>query len=62
MKNALSSQDQKLLREQNVINQHEVAYQVGDLYVAENILTGSKRPIEVAGLLTENGSRRILKG
>jgi len=62
MKNALSSQDQKLLREQNVINQHEVAYQVGDLYVAENILTGNKRPIEVAGMLTENGSRRILKG
>jgi len=62
MKNALSSQDQKILREQNVINQDEVAYQVGDLYVAENILNGNKRTIEIAGLLTENGSRRILKG
>jgi hypothetical protein len=62
MKNALSSQDQQLLREQNIINQHEVAYKVGDLYIAENILSGNKRTIEVVGLLTETGSRRILKG
>ena len=62
MKEALSTQQQKILREQNVINQHEVAYKIGDLFVAENVLTGNRRPIQLADILTEEAGRRILKG
>tara|TARA_R110002060_G_scaffold1412_1_gene2823 strand:+ start:920 stop:1108 length:189 start_codon:yes stop_codon:yes gene_type:complete len=62
MKVALSDDDQKKLRENNIISIHEVAYIVGDLYIAENVLNSTRRPISVAGLLTENTGKKILKG
>lgn len=62
MKVALSDNDQKNLRENNVITIHEVAYVVGDLYIAENVLNGTRRPISISGLITENTGKKILKG
>ena len=62
MKIALSDNDQKNLRENNVISKHEIAYRMGDLYIAENILSGQRRQIAVENLLTESTSKRVLKG
>jgi hypothetical protein len=62
MKEALSDDKILLLREAQIINAQEVVYKVGDLFVAENVLTGSKRQISVDSVLTEGSSRRILKG
>mgnify|MGYP003663193841 CR=1 FL=1 len=62
MKVALSDVDQKKLRENDVISIHEVAYIVGDLYMAENVLNNTRRQISVAGLITENTGKQILKG
>ena len=62
MKVALSDDDQKNLRENNIIGEHEVAYRVGDLYVAENVLSCQRRQINVGNLITENASKRVLKG
>ena len=62
MKVALIDHEQQLLREKHIINNQEVAYRVADLYIAENVLTGLTRPIEIKELLAENSKRRILKG
>ena len=62
MKVALNDSDQQNLRENNVIGEHEVAYRVGDLYVAENVLTGLRRQISVGNLITESTGKRVLKG
>ena len=62
MKVALSDNDQQSLRENNVISEHEVAYSVGDLYVAENILSGTRRQIKVGNLIVENKGKKVLKG
>jgi hypothetical protein len=62
MKILLSDEDQKKLRESKVISENEVVFRVGDLYVAENIIKGTKRQVEVGKLLTENTNKRVLRG
>jgi len=62
MKEALSDDKLTLLREAQIINAQEIVYKVGDLFVAENILTGTKRQISIDGVLSEGTNRRILKG
>ena len=62
MKIALSDHEQQHLREQRIISKHEIVYRVGDLYVAENVLNGEKRQIQVGTLLSENNNKRVLKG
>ena len=49
------------LRTNKTIQPDEYAYIAGDLVVAENATTGSKRVIGNISLLTESG-KRILKG
>lgn len=52
-----------VLRENNIIAKNEVAYQFGDLFVAENVLSGEKRNIDVSGFLNEDlRNKRVLKG
>ena len=40
---ALTREQQTILREKNIITPEEVAFQVGDLYVAENIISKERR-------------------
>jgi len=40
---ALTKEQQTILREKNIITTEEVAFQVGDLYVAENIISKERR-------------------
>jgi hypothetical protein len=62
MKKLLSDDHQKMLRESKIISENEIVFQVGDLYVAENIISGEKRQIQIGGVIKENNNKRVLKG
>lgn len=57
----LSASQVKHLRESGVLQENEIAFIAGDLVVAENILTLSKRIIGESSILSES-NKRILKG
>lgn len=49
------------LRAAGIITENEIAFKIGDLYVAENVLTRSRRNITIPdGVLNER--REILRG
>tara|TARA_B100000427_G_C15183019_1_gene452507 strand:+ start:348 stop:545 length:198 start_codon:yes stop_codon:yes gene_type:complete len=48
-------------RRLGIISNEEVAYQVGDLFVAENVVSRDRRVIDVSSV-TPGSDRRILKG
>lgn len=60
MEVCLNEKVQLSLRSQSVITENEVAYQVGDLYIAVNVLTGNRRKISIDNSINE--SKRVLKG
>jgi len=63
MEKVLDDNTQRLLREQKTISNDEVAMKVGDIFLAENVLTKSRRKIEVTLKLTENKTTSgLLKG
>lgn len=64
MKLLLSDEVQKNLRANNIISNLEVVYRFGDLFVAENSLTGEKRNLQNVPLhIVENtNSKSLLKG
>ena len=61
--NALPDDKQKLLRENGLMHDNEVAYAAGDLLVVENVVTRERRTLTVATVqpLFEN-TRRVLRG
>ena len=64
MKLLLSDEVQRSLRANNVITATEVVYRFGDLFVAENSVTGEKRNLQNVPLhIVENtSSKSLLKG
>ena len=64
MKLLLSDEVQKNLRANNIISAMEVVYRFGDLFVAENSITGEKRNLQNVPLhIVENtSSKSLLKG
>lgn len=63
MQHPLNDNTQKILREEKIITNNEVAFQIGDKYIAENIISKSRREIHVpTRLLESNSKKRILKG
>lgn len=51
------------LREEKIITDQEIAILIGDKFIAENILTKSRREINVPSRLYEGtNNRRVLKG
>ncbi len=56
----LSGDEQRNLRSRGVIQESEVAVRVGDLLVAVNSLTGTRRQISNEGLVSES-RRQVLK-
>lgn len=56
----LSDTQQRSLRAKGTISISEVAIKVGDLYVAQNIVTGDRREITVVEPVTE--TKQILRG
>ena len=63
MQKVLSNESQEKLRSEKIILESEVAYSVGDKFVAENILTRIRREITVPERLLEvAGNKRVLRG
>ena len=63
LEHALNESTQKQLREQRVIGNEEVAIKIGDIFVAENVITKTRRKIEVTLNLTESTNKQtLLKG
>ena len=63
MQQALDDTTQKKLRDEKIITDSEVAMQIGDKIIAENILTKSRREIHVPTRIFEGSSnKRVLKG
>tara|TARA_Y100001963_G_scaffold116415_1_gene161765 strand:+ start:175 stop:360 length:186 start_codon:yes stop_codon:yes gene_type:complete len=61
MEKMLEKSQISTLRESGVINDNEVVLSVGDLFVAENVVTKERRVISgVESALNE--SRRVLRG
>lgn len=59
MENALPDVEQKRLRSLGTITESEVAIQVGDLIVAENVVSRERRVINQTNRVQEG--RRVLK-
>ena len=59
MENALPDVEQKRLRSLGTITESEVAIQVGDLIVAENVVSRERRVINQTNRVPEG--RRVLK-
>tara|TARA_B100001094_G_C18134119_1_gene773992 strand:- start:329 stop:523 length:195 start_codon:yes stop_codon:yes gene_type:complete len=64
MKVVLNSESQAFLRKAKMINDQEVAYKFGDLFIAENSITGTKRQLQgVPEFVIENSLKPgLLKG
>ena len=60
MEKNLNNDDILKLRDANLINESEIALMVGDLIVAENVITKQRRVLNTAGLLLES-ARRVLR-
>jgi len=63
MENVLNDSTQRQLRENKTISADEVALKVGDIFLAENVLTKNRRKIDVTLNLTESSTKQtLLKG
>jgi hypothetical protein len=63
MEKVLDDNTQRQLRTNAVINQNEVAMKVGDIFLAENVITKTRRIIEMNLNLTEATNKTtLLKG
>ena len=63
MNQPLNDSTQKVLRDEKIITDSEVAFQIGDKYIAENILNKSRREIHVPTRLLETvTNKRVLRG
>ena len=59
----LKNEELRLLREAGALQENEVAFRMGDLVVAENVLSKDRRVLDTADrILQENSNRRLLKG
>lgn len=64
MKVMLNNDSQNYLRKINLINNQEVVYKFGDLFIAENSVTGARRQLqEIPESIIESVSKpTLLKG
>lgn len=63
METYLTDIEQNLLRQRGVISGTEVAKRVGDLLVAEDVTSGTRRVIEKSLVIAEVApARQVLKG
>lgn len=61
MEKTVSDVDMQKLRASGKITENEVALLVGDVVVAENVITKERRVIETKGLILES-KRTLLRG
>lgn len=60
MEKNLNNVDIQKLREAQLINENEIALVVGDLIVAENVISKERRVLNTGNLLLES-TRRVLR-
>lgn len=60
MEKPVTGNDLMKLRQSGLLTNNEVALIVGDVVLAENVITKERRVLEVAGLMLES-NRRILR-
>jgi len=59
----LKNEELRLLREAGALQENEVAFRMGDLVVAEDVLSKVRRVLDSANkILQENSNKRVLKG
>lgn len=56
----VSGNDLTKLRKSRLISENEIAIIIGDVVVAENVVTKERRVLEVSGLMLES-NRRVLR-
>ena len=61
MEKNLNAHDLKKLRDASLLNDSETALMIGDIIVAENVITKERRVLDVSSLLLES-NKRVLKG
>jgi hypothetical protein len=61
MERVLDEKDIMSLRNKRLISNDEIALKVGDLFIAENIITRERRVLDSAGRILSE-TKRILKG
>jgi hypothetical protein len=61
MEKNLSPHDLKKLRDASLLAENETALRIGDIIVAENVVTKQRRVLDVSSLLLES-NKRVLKG
>lgn len=63
MESYLTDVEQNLLRQKGVMTANEVAKRVGDLIIAEDVVSGVRRVIEKSNIMAEVApSKQVLKG
>jgi len=62
MEKLLSEAEIAVLRKTGTLDKNEIAIRIGDLIVAENVLTKERRILEVKQQSTVEGRIRLLKG
>jgi hypothetical protein len=61
MEKPVSTLDLQKLRKSGTITSEEIAIVVGDIIIAENVITKERRTIETHGLMLES-NRTLLRG
>mgnify|MGYP003134669467 CR=1 FL=1 len=62
MEKLLSESEMHGMRQTGVLSKDEIALKIGDLVVAENVLTRERRVLDVPRVGTTEGRKRVLKG
>ena len=62
MNNTVSTEQLVALRNQGIIMEDEIAIIEGDILLAKNVLTESKRIVGKADSIINENKRRVLKG
>jgi hypothetical protein len=63
MEKTLAKDEIDILRSHGVLNSHEIALRIGDIIIAENVVTRERRVLDNADkkIISEN-LKRLLKG
>lgn len=62
MSDYLSEHVQKTLRQKGIIAENEVVTKQGDIYVAINVITDTRRVLTLDQLTLNESNKRVLKG
>ena len=62
MSEYLKESIQKALREKGLISENEIVTKQGDLYIALNVISNTKRILTIDNVFLNENTKRVLKG